>query len=496
MRSDALRTIFTADERFDDVRRMRIWARLAPRLPTASAAPRRWPWLVGASALAAAAVLVLVIHRPGEGALHVVPANGVLAMPLGPATRAALVGPGELLVVETGERTAVQLRGGTLYGEFTGAPGRSLRIEASGTVIEVVGTLFSVTATAKATCVSVAHGRVKFTSRGATTYVNGGQQACAGRATAPSPTHPLDTTTHDALARFDRTWFATSQPPAPAAPSAGPAPATPAAGPALATPAAGPALATPATGPALATSAAAPAPATSAAGPAASAAAPAASAAGPAPVPASPAPAAAPIPAPASPRRAAAPTLAGAAPVAAPAIAPARHVTAERPRVAEFPKRVAAEPRSEASQPATPEGAAASSPPATSAAKPEPPPTADALYRAADAALARGDAAAADRALADLLARDPDSSLADEALYERARLAFARGDWTATRGFVAQLATHGPSALLEPASYLGCRAAVNARADDAQQCFADYIAAFPTGAHVGDARTQLHRGTP
>ena len=148
MRSDALRTIFTADERFDDVRRARIWARLAPRLPTAQRTRRRWPWLVAGGVLATAALL-FVLHAPADGVVHVVPANGVLAMPLGPATRAALAGPGELLVVEAGERTTVQLHGGTLYGEFTGAPGRSLRIEANGAVIEIVGTLFSVTASAR-----------------------------------------------------------------------------------------------------------------------------------------------------------------------------------------------------------------------------------------------------------------------------------------------------------------------------------------------------------
>ena len=433
MRNDALRTIFTADEHFNDVRRMRIWARLAPRLPTNAAAPRRWPWLVAAGVLAAALV-AFVIHRPTEGALHVVPANGVLAMPLGPATRAALVGPGELLVVEAGERTAVELRGGTLYGEFTGAPGRSLRIEANGAVIEVVGTLFSVTATAKGTCVAVAHGRVKFTSRGVTTYVGGGQQACAGRATAPSPIHPLDTTTHDALARFDRTWFATSEPPPPApteAPheAAGPPPVVAPAAVPVATPVAAP----------------------------------------------SSAPVAPPVAAPSS------------APVAAPSVAE-RHAAVAPGRVASAPRAVAPAVTASATSPAA-DGSAAPT------AEPEPP-SADALYRAADDALARGDAATADRALADLLARDPDSALADEALYERARLAFARGDWTATRRFVEEVASHESSALREPASYLGCRAALNARADDAQQCFADYIAAFPSGAHVGDARAQLRRGAP
>lgn len=454
MRSDALRTIFTADDRFDDVRRMRIWGRLAQRLPATSAAPRRWPWLVAAGALVAAAVVAFLVHRPADGALHVVPANGVLAMPLGPATRAALVGPGELLVVEAGERTAVELRGGTLYGEFTHAPGRSLRIETNGAVIEVVGTLFSVTATVQTTCVAVAHGRVKFTSRGATTYVEGGQQACAGRATAPSPAHPLDTSTRDALARFDRTWFATSELPAAVAPA----------------PASRVAIETPAAAPMVAPAAAAP----------------------------MVAPAAAPT---------AGPTVAPAAgPTVAPTAAP-EEATAARARVAQ----PAPEPRpAAASEPAvakpvapaalvTAAPAPASAPAAlqpSATATPDAPPSADALYRAADEALARGDAATADRALAELLAQDPDSALADEALYERARLAFARGDWTATRGFVAELATYGSSALREPASYLGCRAALNEHAGDARQCFADYIAAFPSGAHVGDARAHLQRVTP
>ena len=118
-------------------------------------------------------------------------------------------------------------------------------------------------------------------------------------------------------------------------------------------------------------------------------------------------------------------------------------------------------------------------------------PDADALYADADAALARGDRDAADRALGRLVAQVPTSPLVDEALFERARIAFDRRAWTVARRFLDQLAARPSTALREPGGYLRCRVAVAAAEHDAAACLVTYRASFPNGPHDLDAGAML-----
>ena len=112
-----------------------------------------------------------------------------------------------------------------------------------------------------------------------------------------------------------------------------------------------------------------------------------------------------------------------------------------------------------------------------------PPPSDDDLYRAAETALASHDPAAADRALAALLARSPASPLADQALYERARIAYARHAWSEARADLVALAAFPSSPLVEPGRYLACRIEVEAHDADAPRCLAAYRADFPGSPH-------------
>jgi thioredoxin-like negative regulator of GroEL len=114
-----------------------------------------------------------------------------------------------------------------------------------------------------------------------------------------------------------------------------------------------------------------------------------------------------------------------------------------------------------------------------------------ALYRAADAALARGDRDEADRALARLLAESPTSTLADEALYERARIAVERHAWSDAREMLAALAKIADTPLAEPGAYLRCRVAVAAGERGVASVLAAYVAAYPDGPHELEVRIQL-----
>jgi hypothetical protein len=131
--------------------------------------------------------------------------------------------------------------------------------------------------------------------------------------------------------------------------------------------------------------------------------------------------------------------------------------------------------------------------PSPEAAKPESPtptptptppePTADELYRAAEAALARRDGVTADRMLEQLIAKFPASPLVDQALYERAQLAYRRRAWVDARRHLDELAQVPGTPLAEPGRYLACRIAVEARDRDAEGCLADFRTAFPRSAH-------------
>ena len=166
---DLVRMAMTLDDGLDDIKRARIWSRVEDQLEQPAAPRARWPILLGVAAVAAVAVLALV--RMGGDAtvdtarILAVPADTTVTANLGPFTRAALVGPAELEIVGTsGEATTVRLRRGTLLAEFTGGLGRSLRVEAPGATVEIVGTLFAVEAREGGSCTSVAHGRVRVTT--------------------------------------------------------------------------------------------------------------------------------------------------------------------------------------------------------------------------------------------------------------------------------------------------------------------------------------------
>jgi hypothetical protein len=123
----------------------------------------------------------------------------------------------------------------------------------------------------------------------------------------------------------------------------------------------------------------------------------------------------------------------------------------------------------------------------------------------ADAALAARDLAAADRALAALLADDPRSPLADQAHYDRARIAYQRRAWAAARQHLAQLAALPTSLLAEPGHWLRCRVEIEARDSSrganananantrARTCLVDYRRAYPRSPHDLDALSLLAR---
>jgi TolA-binding protein len=433
---DPLKTIFTTDARLDDLTRARIWNALAPKL----AAPvpdrrRHWPVVACASAAAVAALLAFALVRRPTTVEHAVPAGAALALPLGPATRAVVAGPGQIAVEREGTVTAVELRAGTLYGEFAGGGGRSLRIRAASSTIEVVGTLFSVSVEHDTACLAVAHGRVRMTSAAVTIVVEGGQRACAPRGAPPGAVTATESSDIAAMTRYQRTWLAD------------------------------------ATG-------------THSADPPVSLSARFMSPSGPSPtsVPAAPGTA--------SPQNTATSTS-----------SPRAAATSTSPTPT-----VATSPAALQTAPAMPTSGSRSGSASQASAKAEPAaaehlddagdrgaseslPLDQDLYRAADAAIARGDGATAERALAALLAHVPQSPLADQARYERARLAFERRDWRAVRSHAAEVQQKSP--LREPASYLGCRAAREISLADATECFDDYVAAFPRAPHAVDALAQL-----
>jgi len=205
--NDLVRTAMTIDDELDDIKRAKIWSRLEDRLAEPETPPARWPLMAGVAAIAAvAAVAALALFGSGSSApdhdasaradnaradnarVLAVPADTTVTSKLGPHTRASLVGPAELELLGTpGDATAVRLRRGTLLADFTGGPDRSLRIEAPGAVIEIVGTLFAVEAHDGGSCTSVAHGRVRVTTSARTVYVGAGERYCTTGTVEPQP---------------------------------------------------------------------------------------------------------------------------------------------------------------------------------------------------------------------------------------------------------------------------------------------------------------------
>ncbi|HET9986930.1 MAG TPA: FecR family protein, partial [Kofleriaceae bacterium] len=179
-RDELVRVALTTGDELDDIRRAKIWSRVEDRLGEPVHAPWRWLLAGGAGALALAAVVMLIAMR-GRGAADgfVAPPDATLSLRLGHAS-AALVGPARLDVVETGEQaTTVALRSGRLLAEFEGGHGRTLRIQAPGATIEIVGTLFAVDVRGAVTCVAVAHGRVRMTTFARVIEIGAGRSACS-----------------------------------------------------------------------------------------------------------------------------------------------------------------------------------------------------------------------------------------------------------------------------------------------------------------------------
>jgi hypothetical protein len=116
------------------------------------------------------------------------------------------------------------------------------------------------------------------------------------------------------------------------------------------------------------------------------------------------------------------------------------------------------------------------------------------LYQIADTALAARDLAAADRALATLIAEHRDSRLVDQALFDRARIAHQRRDWRGARQHLAALAAISSTLLAEPGHWLRCRVDVDASDHaNARSCLTEYRRAFPKSPHDLDAVALLAR---
>jgi len=433
-RDELVRVALTTGDTLDDIRRSKIWTRIEDRLDDRAHTPWRWVLAGGAGALAiAAAVMLLVAHGHSVDGF-VAPADATLSLQLGHA-KAALVGPARLDVLEATENTTtVALKSGRLLGELQGGHGRALTIEAPGARIEIVGTLFAVDVSGATTCVSVAHGRVKMTTFTRVLFVDGGARACSDSARSEA----IATDVQRALAHHAATLaLAESAPARDPAPSSPPAPERRP----MAAPIAAPV---------------------------------------PVPVPASlPAPASVPSASHApSPKHPAPLPGAHGAPVSPP---PATTSVSEAPLP---PIAENAPPPAPSPLAPPPRAAPVPVPPPAVVAKPPPrPPSADELYRSAEAALAKRDVATADRILATIVDTLPTSSLVDQALYERARIAYDRHAYADAQRHLARLATLPTSPLLEPGAYLGCRVAIAANASTSDACLATYRATYPHSPH-------------
>lgn len=203
-RLGAVRAAMVFDEQLDDIKRARIWTQLEDKLADSAAPRRRWPIALGVAAAAAVvAVAVTAVQPPrdDEPSVLAVPVDTTVSSRLGPYASTSIVGPARLeMLGPPGDATAVRLRSGTLFAEFSGGAGRSLRIEAPGAVIDVVGTLFAVQVRDGQTCTSVAHGRVRVTTRLGEVYVTGGQAHCTG-----DSVQPISSEMRETIAKHART---------------------------------------------------------------------------------------------------------------------------------------------------------------------------------------------------------------------------------------------------------------------------------------------------
>lgn len=119
--------------------------------------------------------------------------------------------------------------------------------------------------------------------------------------------------------------------------------------------------------------------------------------------------------------------------------------------------------------------------------------TAEDLYRAAEAAITRGERARVRSLLQTLVARHPGADLVDVALYELGRLAFEDGDLAGARRYADQvLARDRDPVFREPAAYLRCRVDLAGGADDAAiACLSHFRRRYPRSAHDAAALALL-----
>jgi hypothetical protein len=474
-RDDQVRAAMTVDDALDDIKRAQIWSRIEDRLTPTGPVRAWWRTLwrpaVPAGVLAMAIVVgVLAIgrlRRDRDGDTLAAPAGTTLSTPLGPHARASLIGPAHLDVLETGATTTARLRTGTLLAEFSGGSGRALRVEAPGLTVVVVGTLFAVDVRdGKPTCVSVEHGRVRVERRGVVepVFVAGGERWCDGD--------------HAVGAILDETAQALTRHEAAAGLSASVdhEPETPPVVAQVVTPTAVPPTIASTTPPAVVETHPLPPPAPArehvdvppriaVASPPVIHVTPPIAPPPPPPSPVAKAPTPTPLEAPASAATPAAIT-ASASPVLSPA-----HV--------EAPASVAPAPPASMLAPAasTPAPAASTPPPAPRIASPED------LYATAEAALAHGNRAAAEHALADLIARFPTSTIVDQALYERAQLAYRRHGYQEAQTALAGLAQLSSTPLAEQGAYLTCRIAVETHDSSAHACIVTFRGAHARSPH-------------
>ena len=437
-RHDAVRAVMTHDDRLDDIKRVQIWTRIEDRLAVAEKPRARWTAMAMVAVAATVVGVILVRGHRDDSTANVLtaPADATLSARLGPHTRATLVGPARLEVVGIpGAATTVKLRSGTLLAEFSGGTGRSLRVEAPGVTVDVVGTLFAVEARAIGTCVSVAHGKVQVTTSTGVIAVAGGESWCL---TAPQ-VQPILPAVRDALERHEAVLTA-SEPKAhedvfvPAHVDV-PVPAHV-----------------------------------------------------DVPVPADvdvPVPAHVDVQVPARVAKAVQRPSAHVVPVpprvAKAAQRPSAHVDVPAAVEATSPPHVIAAPWGDESPP--PAAAPPVAAPVVAAPAAPPPVSAESLYEAAETALAKHDLAAADRTLARLVTDYPSATLLDQALYERARIAYQRHAWSDAQRHLDKLAALESSSLGEPGAYLSCRIAVEAHDDAAERCLVAYRKTYPRSPH-------------
>lgn len=153
------------------------------------------------------------------------------------------------------------------------------------------------------------------------------------------------------------------------------------------------------------------------------------------------------------------------------------------PAPSSAPTPAPAQPPAPTPSPPTPPTPAVAPSPTTRSAIAQVPATPESLYEAAEAALARRDAAGADHIFARLLTDFPRATLVDQALYERARIAYDRHAWRDAQHDLDLLAAIAGSTLAEPGAYLSCRIAIEARDGAAEHCLLDYRAAYPKSPH-------------